>query len=315
MKRVVAITGCTADWGLLDSVLQPLLGRVHLTLVVLGSHRINAIYETADHVEVIRRPGMGDHGMADFAAQTAQFIPQAIPQAPDAVVLLGDRVEILTAAMLVRLLNCPIHHLYAGDRSGCVDDFYRDAISMLSNHLYVVSLPAWTRVVDFKRTAPDRIQSVDLVASVMVTDDSRVPNQKYAIARWHPETQWAENVEGWVREAVAKAQQEKITLYILPPNRDTGWEKIDKLIGELVVAHGRTVQRMDGEMTRAEYLGILKKAEWVRGNSSSFVLEAPLLRPRMVIIADGSRQARRCPPNPVAKSHMSDRLLQRINEC
>ncbi len=313
MKRIMAVTGSEADWGLLDAVLQQMLDHVHLTLVVIGGHEVGAIYEYSDNVDLVKSSGLAAYDMRSQAAHTASFCRWVFEQDRplDAILLLGDRIEILTFAVAARLRRVPMHHLYAGDRSGCVDDYYRDAISALSDHLYAVSTPAYHRSWDFIHATEGRIKSADLVLPELIVDDGFLPSRKYAVARWHPETTTDEPVVEWINDAAYNASEKGVILYVLPPNTDDGWQEIDAALALAEARFPLHVKRIN-TLLRPQYLGLLKHAEWVEGNSSSFVLEAPMVGQKHIKVY-GRRQQLRVSPSSDG-TPMAEKILERIQE-
>lgn len=314
MKPVIFLTGSPADWGLVESVITPLLDEYEVTLVVLGSHAQEA--EAMEGVNVIRF-NTDSEDMYELMRETAVhaarlFSDKYAPHLPcKELVVLGDRVEVVTFCVAAKTFGCTIHHLYAGDRSGSVDDYYRDAISSMSEHLYCISYEAAGRCDLFQNSAPDRIQTVNVCRADMQLDESMLPQEPYAVARFHPVTTTDEPVIKWMSGVVARAKAERIKLYWFPPNQDTGWEEIDAHLRMLAAPIDNRVCIL-GNLTRAQYLGLLKNAQWIAGNSSSFILEAPLVNDKIMIY--GHRQYRRAgsAPEPRRCDPTSDVLRERL---
>jgi UDP-N-acetylglucosamine 2-epimerase len=134
-----------------------------------------------------------------------------------------------------------------------------------------------------------------------------VPSGKYAVLRFHPDTLDHDDILLWMSECVDKCYAEGWRAYYLPPNNDTGWEEIAEHWHTLEDA-GR-VTRLT-QLPRPQYLGIIEKAEWVAGNSSSFVLEVPAINSRVEVF--GSRQRGRQAPTKWVAPPMAQAVYERV---
>ncbi|WP_269758411.1 UDP-N-acetylglucosamine 2-epimerase [Thalassobacillus sp. C254] len=81
--------------------------------------------------------------MSKATGLASLYFADIIEQAePDAVLILGDRGEMIAAAMTAHYQNVMIIHLHGGEKSGSADDAVRHAISKLSTyHLYLLCSP------------------------------------------------------------------------------------------------------------------------------------------------------------------------------
>ncbi len=57
------------------------------------------------------------------------FVDAFLDIQPDLVLVLGDRGEMLAAALSALHLNIPVAHIHGGERSGTIDESIRHAIS------------------------------------------------------------------------------------------------------------------------------------------------------------------------------------------
>ena len=57
---------------------------------------------------------------------------------PDLCIILGDRIETINIAIVIKMLNIPIAHLHGGESTnGIYDDYWRHAITKISNIHFV----------------------------------------------------------------------------------------------------------------------------------------------------------------------------------
>ncbi len=148
MRKIAVITGTRADYGIYRSVLSQLSAdkQVHLSLIVVGMHLSQEFGCTVDEIEkdgycialkanILHRE--------DSRASMAESIGEVISKlsiglnklAPDILVVLGDRGEMLAGAVAATYLGIPVAHIHGGEVSGNVDDVVRHAITKLS-HLH-----------------------------------------------------------------------------------------------------------------------------------------------------------------------------------
>src|SRR5690606_41057672 len=77
----------------------------------------------------------------NIAIMLAGFVDAFARLAPDLVVVLGDRGEMLAAAIAAGHMSIPVVHIHGGERSGTIDEPVRHAISKLS-HVHLVATVA-----------------------------------------------------------------------------------------------------------------------------------------------------------------------------
>jgi len=213
-------------------------------------------------------------------------------------VVIGDERKALEATIEARSQDAIIHHLYAGDRSGCHDDYYRNAISSLADYLYPVSIDALDRLLD-ARAFLNRQEGITLCLHPLPEpDDAKwINHPPYAYARLHPNT--LDPLEPYklrIEKIMCRAEAEDLILYVGSPNQDKGSEEIKWNFRHVQYATCvRCRAAFLPPLPRAEYLGMLKHAKWIAGNSSSFVLDVPEEDQHKVTLY-GSRQKNRSAP-------------------
>ncbi len=196
-------------------------------------------------------------------------------QPVDYVLLLGDRFEILSAAIAAHLQRVPIAHIGGGDVSeGSYDDAMRDCISRLASLHFATSGDA------VHRLATRGYGDVHLVGNPAIdyirhADWQKPPvsNDPYVVVAYYPET-----IDDTVDlETVNKAFGGRKAIWITS-NPDRGAEKIPA---------GFTFDHDD-------FLNLLVYCEEFIGNSSAILYEAPELgiKTRMI----GKRQRARSAP-------------------
>ena len=189
-------------------------------------------------------------------------LPQVLKEgAYEKVIVLGDRYEILSAACCAYTLGIPISHIEGSDRTlGSLDNGYRAAIRSLATEHYDVEEYGSLGCV-----FSDYTEGTRSIASVIIGYHSWLGD-------------W-ENELLVILRAVKELNAKGYTHIALQPNKDAGGRKINEILRE------NHVLVLDN-LPRSEYIDILKGADFIIGNSSSGIIEAPSLGVPTVNVGD-----------------------------
>lgn len=311
-KRIVYLTGTRADFGLMLPTLRAIdqSPRLELRLIVTGMHLSDRFGRTEREVRAsglaVERTipvpidndsghGMGlstgliTCGVADYLAETRC----------DALMLLGDRGEMLGAATAALFAGVPIVHVAGGDRSGSVDESIRHSISKLA-HIHCVSNDDSRQRLIRMGEDPDRIFDVgapglvglvapDRVTAVTVRNRYGVQDDEpFVLLLFHPVVQQAPEAGVQWRAIFDALAEHPFRCVALMPNADHGTTAIRNEIESMQNAGRLSV--ID-HMPRANYLALLAEGRFLIGNSSSGIIEAATLGTPVVNV--GERQAGR----------------------
>jgi UDP-hydrolysing UDP-N-acetyl-D-glucosamine 2-epimerase len=160
-RRVALVTGTRAEYGLLQGLMKEIQADpdLDLQLVVTGMHlapefgltwqdiekdgftidrTIDMLLSSDTPLGTAKSMGLGMIGLADALSSLA----------PDIVVLLGDRFEMLSAAAAALVLGIPIAHIHGGEITlGAMDDAIRHGITKMSHLHFTAAEPYRKRVV------------------------------------------------------------------------------------------------------------------------------------------------------------------------
>lgn len=216
-------------------------------------------------VESVAAPSFGE------AFSKCQFVYQEF----DLVLMLGDRWEILAAAVACHLQRVPIAHIAGGDvTEGSYDDAMRDCISRLASIHFVTSLASANRLQSLG------CKNVHLVGNTAVDyikhgpwRDERPIAGPYVVVAYYPET-----IDDTVDlDAVNQAIDGRVAVWV-SSNPDRGSDRIPP---------GHSFSHDD-------FLNLLANCEEFIGNSSALLYEAPELGIKTTMI--GKRQRGRVKP-------------------
>ena len=315
--RVIAVlTSGRQDWGILRSVCIAIDGQPGLRLA-LAAGGMHLSMRHGHTVEVVREDGFAPLELAPWLgpadASDGADPPAAVQAAgalravadwladlrPDAVVLVGDRLETAAAALAATLSLIPIVHLHGGEQTlGAFDDQLRHAITKLA-HLHLVSQDEHARRVIALGEDPssvhvigapglDNLHRADLPDAAELAGFLGIALEPpVVVVTVHPGTLEADAEAAGT--AVAAAMRAVPATYVVTlPNTDPGAGGIRELLEQAATATGGTAVAALGER---RYWGLLRVADAMLGNSSSGLVEAPAVRLPAVNVGD--RQAGR----------------------
>jgi UDP-hydrolysing UDP-N-acetyl-D-glucosamine 2-epimerase len=315
-RKICVMTGTRAEYGLLYWLMRELQAApdVRLQVVVSAMHLAAEFGHT---VSAIRADGFtidaevpclasGDDAIA-MGQSTARaldgFVNAFAGLAPDVLVLLGDRFEVLAAAIAATMHRIPIAHIHGGEiTAGAMDDAFRHAVTKMA-HLHFVAAPDYARRVVQLGETPDRVHvSGALGLENLVRLALPAPGELarhvdldlaggYFLVTYHPATLEAgDPVEGLNELLSALEHFPGKKLIITKANADAGGRRINRRLESFAAAAPVRAHLADS-LGQANYLAALKGADAVIGNSSSGIIEAPAVDVPTVNI--GTRQAGR----------------------
>lgn len=326
MKRIGVFTATRAEFGLLRPVIAALEASATLTpqLIVSGAHLSERHGLTvrdieAEGVAVAARvpvPLAGDAPTqiaADMAATLAGCARAYAERALDAVLMLGDRTELLAAAAAAVPLALPILHLEGGHLThGAVDDSIRHAVTKLAALHFTAAEPYRARLIQMGE-APERVFTVGSTAADNLRAFGRRTRAQveaetgldlspgFILASFHPETLGAmtpaDQIDAFLKGLEAGRAGRKVLITL--PNTDAGSQTIRERIQAWAAAHPDWAAARTSLGARL-YLGALTACDAVAGNSSSGVIEAPIAGVPAVNV--GERQAGRLRPAGVIEA-------------
>jgi UDP-N-acetylglucosamine 2-epimerase (hydrolysing) len=308
MKKILFLTGTRADFGKIKSLLQALerhegfepylfVTGMHLqhkygyTLLEIEKSGFKNIHTFENHTH--------ETTMDLTLAKTIEGLSAYVKELqPDMMVIHGDRVEALAGSIVGSLNNILVAHIEGGEVSGTIDELLRHATSKMS-HIHLVSNKAAKKRLLQMGELP---QSVVVIGSpdvdVMFSDKLpsietvkyyyEIPFDEYAILMFHPVTTEVKEMQKYAQEltqAVWKDQQNYVVIF---PNNDLG----SQYILDAYQKFGNHPRFRVFPSIRFEYfLVLLKKAQFIIGNSSAGIREAPYYG--LPVINIGTRQQNR----------------------
>ncbi len=334
-KKICVVSGTRAEFGLLSRLLEGITQSesLELQLVVTGMH-LSAEFGMTHH-EIEERFKIHKKIEILLSSDTPVGLSKSVGLAqisfgeafaelkPDLVVILGDRFEVFGVASAAMLGCIPIAHLHGGEATfGLIDEAIRHSISKMS-HLHFTSAEPYRQRVIQLGESPDRVfnvgaMGVDNILSADLVSREELESSigfklktKNMIVTFHPVTLNIESAEGQFKELLKAIDRKKeYGIIFTKGNADTDGRIINQLIDEYV---GKNSERsvVFNSLGFKRYLSTLKNTDFVLGNSSSGIIEAPYFRIPTINIGD--RQEGRIKAKSVIQCNPdSDEILKSI---
>ena len=311
-KRIGVVTVSRSDYGHLRPVLEALRRApdLELLLLVAGMHLASEFGLTVRDIEADGFPisarvemlGGGDTPEAVAAATgrgVAGFGEAFARLRPDVVVALGDRFEMLAAAVAALPFALPVAHIHGGEVSeGAMDNQIRHAITKLA-HLHFASAEPHARRIAAMGEEPWRIHTVGAPGLDRLATTEPLPRAALArelglpeagpwlLVTFHPVTLEYRDTAAHIDELLAALEKTDGFIVITYPNADTAGRLIIERIEEFAGRHPRRC-RLAKSLGERLYLSLLRHADLMIGNSSSGLIEAPSFG--LPVVNVGSRQ-------------------------
>jgi UDP-hydrolysing UDP-N-acetyl-D-glucosamine 2-epimerase len=215
-------------------------------------------------------------------------------------VVLGDRFEIFAASTAAMLLHIPIAHLHGGETTeGAVDEQVRHAITKMAQLHFVAAEPYRQRVLQMGESE-DRVYLVG-APGLDVIERASLPQRAeleatlgwplhgpFAVATYHPVTLDDDPAAGIHAFFTALRRVPELRVLFTGVNADEGNAAISAAIKAAVAADPARFHAVQSLGQRG-YLGAVRMADVVLGNSSSGLVEAPAIGTPTVNIGDRQR--------------------------
>ncbi|TNH21838.1 UDP-N-acetylglucosamine 2-epimerase, partial [Testudinibacter sp. TR-2022] len=311
MKKSIAyITGSRAEYGIVKRLLRSLDNdeSIKLHIVVTAMHLDPKYGNTYRQIEKdgfkIHKSipiNMNNSNNADITASMAdclqQFGEYFYKEKFDAIIILGDRYEMMSVAIAAAMHNIPIIHLHGGEKTlGNYDEFIRHSITKMSRLHLVATEEYRDRVIQLGEH-PNTVFNIGALGAENVTKlqllskDELIKNKllnatdkPYFVVVFHPETITGKDITEQVDELLSALDYFKeFNFVFIGSNSDTGSDKIYQMITTFTRERN---YKFFTSVSTEEYLSLIKNSCGLIGNSSSGLIEAPTLKVGTVNIGD-----------------------------
>ena len=332
-KKICIVTGSRSEYGLLRWLMEDIKNdsNLSLQLVVTGSHLLDEYGNTQKEIKkdgfVISKK-VDTFLKSDTPLQITESIGRGLlsfPQTlknlkPNILILLGDRYEIIPAAISALILGIPLAHIHGGELTlGSHDDAIRHSITKMSNIHFVASKTYLNRVIQLGENPKniylvgglglDNFKRLKLLDKKVLEEKLKFSfSKKSLLITFHPETIsniTVENQIDFLLKALEKLND--VNFLFTMPNADFGNRIIKTKIKNFLKYKKNS--KVFTSMGQTNYLSAMKYVCGVIGNSSSGIIEAPSLKKGTINIGD--RQSGRIQAKSIINCKFEEGSLER----
>lgn len=311
VKKIAIITATRAEYGLLEPVVKQLrmyednLFRVEL--IVTGTHLSsqygNTLREIEDaEVRIDEKIAISIESQSELdisrnqADVLVKFTELFLRKKYDAVLLLGDRYETLAMAIAAGNTKTPVFHLCGGDTTeGAIDEWIRHSITKISYLHFTTNEESKKRVIqlgespervfNYGSTSIDNIKNMKLMSKREALEAIGLQDCRFAICTYHPVTMESTGVEGQMQQFFEAIRAfPEFEFIVTKTNADQGGARINELLDQTETQINN--MHVFSSLGMKRYLSLMCHADFVLGNSSSGIIEAPALNVPTVNIGD-----------------------------
>lgn len=313
-RRIGVVTTSRADYGIYRPVLTAIAADPELELVLLVTgmhlapefgHTVRAIeadgFPIAERVEMLLASDSPEAVSKSMGLGTIGFSQVYARSRPDILLVLGDRFEMLAAAVAAMPFAIPIAHIHGGETTqGLIDEAIRHSITKMS-HLHFAATDVYARRIVQMGEQPWRVTctgapSLDNLHTLSLLDRDELAQRIGApiadgtlLVTFHPVTLEYDQTAKHVDELLAALAASGRPLIFTYPNADTAGRQIIERIREFVTAHHHAVAVAN--LGTQGYFSLLAQVTAMVGNSSSGIAEAASFQ--LPVVNIGNRQGGR----------------------
>ena len=307
-KKILFLTGTRADFGKIKSLITVLDAHqdFEVFVFVTGMHLQKEYGYTLIEIErcqfknVLTFENHTHETTMDLTlAKTIEGLSSYFKEVhPDLIVVHGDRVETLAGAIVGSLNNTLVAHIEGGELSGTVDELIRHSVSKLSHIHFVSNDGAAKRLMQMGEMQSsiytigspdiDIMFSNDLPSLETAKEYYQIPFADYAVVMFHPVTTEFNEMERYADDFVNALLEDHHNYVVIYPNNDLGSQYIINTYQKL---KENPRFRVFPSLRFEYFLTLLKNAQFIIGNSSAGIREAPYYG--IPIINIGTRQQNR----------------------
>jgi len=311
-RLVLGVTGIRSEYDIMSSVYKAIDAheKLELQVLVTGAHLSDAYgstveevrsdgFKIADKIESLINSDQDTSRVKGLAIQLQGMVQSVARIQPDILLVLGDREESITTALLGAYLNIPVAHIGGGDRViGNVDDQVRHAVTKLAHIHFPTNEESKNRILRLGeqefRVFNVGNPGLDRLLQIPEINDENLSNrigfhisgnEPLIMLIQHVISTEIDDAYDQMQTTLEAVRQLGINTIIIYPNSDAGGQQIIQAISEYEnLPHIHTAKNIP----RLEFVNLMRRASCLLGNSSAGILEAPLLK--LPVVNVGNRQ-------------------------
>lgn len=320
MKKICFVTAARSEYGLLKWLMKDIdaSSEFDFQLIVTGGHlsfsqgyTVDQIVEDGFKIDYLvdeKLDTTNPARIAESMGRMAEGFAKAFERLqPNYLLVLGDRYELLPICNTAFVMCLPIIHLSGGDiTEGAIDDGIRNAVTMLAQYHFPGTRDSAQNIVRM-RGSEKNVWVVgepgldSFIRERLLTRDELAINlemdagKKWALMTYHAETRGGieyniRNVESCINVLVGQADLQVVITYA---NADFGGMQINECIEAAAKKYPQKIKVVPS-LGHFRYLSFMRQVEFVIGNSSSGIVEAPFMNIPTINIGDRQKGRFQC---------------------
>ena len=311
MIKICIVTAARSEYGYLKWLIKDLShsNNFEVQLLVTGGHLLNEQGSTineiiSDGLEItsvidcnldVSTKGNIAKSMGRLAVKFSEAFDKLTP---DYLLVLGDRYELLPICNTAFIMRIPIIHISGGDvTTGAIDNGVRNAITMLADYHFPGPKSSANNIVRMRGDISNiwavgelgldafhrekLLTRKEIAAFFNLNEDMH-----WGLMTYHPETTQSLDYNlNAVKACLEEIKHLKDYQFIVTyANADFGGNLINKILEDSSSDNLVVVPSLG----HFRYLSFMKQVDFIIGNSSSGIVEAPFLK--IPVINVGNRQ-------------------------
>ena len=322
-KKILIISAGRSDYDRYYPILSGLKkSRKAKLLVYLTCQNYNKVFSNnikkiKKEFEILKNP-TNKKNFSDGALQMIKNLSHDLKilsnhikiRKPDIIIIMGDRYEMLIGPLVAMPFNIPTVHFFGGAvTEGAMDELIRHGITKMS-HFHFVLLDNYKKRLKRLGEESWRIKVIGMpslnkknifknkIRKIQNNFDKFAKSNPFMLLTFHPVTLEIDRLEIQVNHLIKAVKKSKVNAIITYPNSDPKFNIIIKLFKKNF-SNSKKIMfvKSAGE---DEYFDLMKKAQFMIGNSSSGIVEAASFK--LPVVNIGSRQKGKLKPKNVIDS-------------
>lgn len=313
MITIDIITTTRAEYGLMRPLIRRMMddSDIQMNLLVTGTHLSEKYGNTYKEIErdgfpiTARIPIIGSETGAVGVSQTmanaiVEFTKYLSVNKPDFILVDGDRYETLGVCIAAVNANVPIIHCSGGATTeGAADECYRHSMTKMA-YLHFPTTETYRKRIIQMGESPERVftvgsMGIENILQIKYLSKDELSQQigwplikPFSVVTFHPVTLENNTCEQQLNELLAACDSRQDMQFIFTKaNADNGGDIINQMLDEYAARSKNAI--CVTSLGAVRYLSALKHAEFVMGNSSSGIIEAPSMKIPTINIGDRQR--------------------------
>jgi|TARA_B110000211_G_C14093445_1_gene561031 GDP/UDP-N,N'-diacetylbacillosamine 2-epimerase (hydrolysing) len=330
--KINLITSSRADFSLLKNLIFEIKKSktLKLNVTVTGSHfsKIlgNSYKEILENkikidykIKVLNNVLSPNNILKDMAKISNKVATILSKSKPDLLIILGDRHEILYAALAAYISKIPIAHIHGGEiTEGSLDDGYRHAITKISSLHFTAHESYKKRLIQLGEhpksifnvggLGAENVKKTKLLSKLELEKIFKLKLKKNIITVCVQPEISKDKTKKVIKEILKaiKYEKNKTLIFTMP-----GADKFNHIIIHEVKKFVKKNKNayLFSSLGGTNFLSYLKNSDAIIGNSSSGILEMPSLKQATINVGD--RQKGRLKAKSIIQVDTNYRLIQK----